>query len=172
MQSRRPFLFRIDSSTLWVRLAAAVPLALFIAAILAACGGPEDPEAGSSEPAAQPQAIVVQPLLDDNGIPSATNPAARPADPGISVANGRYATAAQAELLMEALGADAVEVTVPCCVTEVDRIGLLSMWIDEVASSLPESTAVLVRGSDVRLAALAANRIASGGLPNVWLVTQ
>lgn len=185
MQSKRGFLFGPSSSSrslsrlvsngqvssaLWVRLAAAVPLALVVAAILAACGGtPVASESAASSGAGQ--ARVIQPLFDDDGNPAATDPAALPADPAL-LQNGHYATAAQARLLLDSTGARAVEIAVDCCGNEPDQIGLVSMWIDEVSSGLPASTPVLVRGSDLRLAALAANRIASGGLANVWLVTQ
>lgn len=172
MRTRGAFHFRVDSKTLF-RLAAVVPLALFAAAMLAACGGADsttgDADTGAATTA---RSEFVAPLFDDDGNSLPVVPAARPADSGVRMNNGRYATSAQARLLMEVRKADVLEIDVSCCGIEAVDFAVVSVWIDQLARSLPDSAPVFVRGSDLRLAALAANRIASGGLANTWLVTQ
>lgn len=149
-------------------LACAAAMALMV---LGACGGdPGDPgDAAAAPEAAAPR--VVAPLLDDDGSFAATAARAQPADAAAWTREGRYATEAQARQLAEALGASALQVEVECCGGDaVDRaVGMV--WGLQAADDLPASTPVLVRSADLRLAAAAANRLASGGLTHVWLVT-
>ena len=94
-----------------------------------------------------------------------------PADPGARTRAGRYASAAQARQLADALGADAIEIEVGCCGAEAVEQAVGISWGLQAARDLPSQTPVLVRGNDLRLAAAAANRLADGGLTHVWLVT-
>lgn len=172
--ARKGFLF--NPSKALVRLAVVVPLVVVVAGILAACNGDGSAagtDSADSEAPAVQFADFVHPLFDDDGNPLANDPRARqPSHPAEWVANGRYATPAQARFVMELMGSDAIEISVGCCGSEAVDFAVISAWVSQVASNLPHTTPVLVRGADLRLAAAAANRIASGGLANVWLVTQ
>lgn len=141
------------------------PLAL--AALIAACGGGEDSQVVSTD--REPPTAT---LLDDEGQAMAPASAAEPADAGARTRQGRYATAAQAADLERALGDRLLRVQVECCGADgLERsIGLAHGL--QAAHDLPDSTPVLVQGADLRLAAVAANRMAEAGHANVWLVTR
>jgi hypothetical protein len=156
---------------------ATVAAALWVLA-LAACGGDSAPtEAAAAAATANADmtsvqsARVVPPLLDDEGRPAAGDPRAKPVDAAAWTHSGQYASADQAAMLAAALGEEALQVEVECCSAEaIDRaVGIT--WGLQASHGLPQSTLVLVRGADLRLAAAAANRLAAGGLTHVFLVT-
>jgi hypothetical protein len=145
---------------------------------LTACGGADDggPTTAANTGIAAAErtellgpASVVAPLLDNDGTVAAG--AAEPADAGARTRAGRYASAAQARQLAEALGPDAIEIEVGCCSADAVEQAVGITWGLQAARDLPPQTPVLVRGQDLRLAAAAANRLADGGLTHVWLVT-
>jgi len=149
-------------------------LAVGILMVAAACGGGGAPlgDASSREAkAALAAAPVIAPLIDDDGSLAATDPRAVPADAAAWTRSGLYATSAQARQLAHALGARAIELRVDCCgIGAVDQAAGIA-WGLQAAHDLPADTPVLVSGADLRLAAATANRLASGGLTHVWLVT-
>jgi hypothetical protein len=147
------------------------PLLFGLVASLAACGGGDDSDESASQATVQ-TAGIVSPLVENEGFPSVSDPRAWPEDPAARSDSGRYATAAQARMLSEALGEDILDIEVDCCGAQAvdNAVGLA--WGLQAARDLPNDTPVLVRGADLRMAAAAANRLASGGLTHVWLVAQ
>lgn len=149
-------------------------LAAGILMVATACGGGDDApiaEARASRAEVAATARVIAPLIHDDGSLAAGDPRAVPADAAAWTRSGRYATQAQAQQLAHALGDGALQVRVDCCgIDAVDQAtGIVSGL--QAAHDLPADTPVLVSGTDLRLAAAAANRLASGGLTHVWLVT-
>jgi hypothetical protein len=156
------------------------------AGLLAACGGA--PDAGDARPVqaraqaplheqaqvqvqaqAQAQAIV-PPLMADDGSLYASQPQAVPADAGAWTRQARYATTAQAEQLERSLGDAALAVEVGCCGVDAVERAVGTVWGLQAARDLPMDAPVLLRGSNLRLVAAAANRVADGGMSRVWLV--
>lgn len=120
--------------------------------------------------AAQAAAMPTPALIADDGSVMPSDPRARPADAAAWTRSSRYATARQAQQLIDALGDRVLQVQVECCGIEgVDQAVGIAWGLQ--ASGLAEDTPVLVRGVDLRLAAAAANRLSSGGMTHVWLVT-
>jgi hypothetical protein len=145
----------------------ALSMGLLLTAV--ACGGTgsADPERATVVDAAP----VIAPLIDDDGTPAASDPRAMPADAAAWNRSGLYATAAQAQLLVDALGDNVLQIRVECCgIDAVDQATGIA-WGLQAAHTLPADTPVLVSGLDLRLAAATANRLASGGLTHLWLVT-
>ncbi len=147
-------------------------------ASLAACGGGDATTAAAGAEDAGRASIetvgtgaVITPLLDDEGNITAVDANAAPDDPAARTRSGYYASPAQARQLADALGADAIEINVPCCSPENVDTAVGVVWGLQAAHNLPSETPVLVRGSDLRLAAAVANRLDEGGLTHVWLVT-
>lgn len=155
-----------------VALAASVA-ALALAAGLSGCGGVVDAPQEAALPRAEtPAAAVVAPLFDDDGAPAFGDARGRPLDAAAWTRDGRYASAAQARQLAQALGDDGLlDVEVGCCGIEAVDQAVGIAWGLQAAHDLPSRTPVLVRGADLRLAAAAANRLSNGGLSMVWLVT-
>lgn len=109
--------------------------------------------------------------VGEEGQAYASAPGAEPADAGARTRRGRYVTAAQAAQLERSFGDAAIAIEVGCCSpVEVD-IALGIVWGLQAARDLPADTPVLVRGSDLRLAATTVNRLGEGGMSRVWLVT-
>lgn len=149
-------------------------LAVTVATLLAACGGGDESHVNPGTARGIDlvgSATVIAPLLADDGSVMPSDPGAEPADAAARTEARHYATVRQAQMLADAVGDKVFQVEVECCGIEaVDRaVGI--MWGLQASESLPAHTAVLVRGADLRLAALAANRLASGGMTHVWLVT-
>lgn len=144
-------------------------------AILAACGGADDAGAPAVRPAVAsdepPTAIVFTgTLLSDDGSVMPSEPAAEPTDPGARTRAGRYATAAQAAQLTQALQHRLVPVWVGCCSTlAVDEAVLIARGV-QAAAHLPSDAPFLVQGPDARLNAATAERLAEGGATRVWVV--
>ena len=146
-------------------------LALVLAGGLAACGGGGESDANTMAVSTdrEPPAST---LLDDDGNAMPTDPAAVPADAGVRVQKGRYATANQAALLERALGHAVLVVDVGCCGAEaVEQFVGIAQGLQAVRN-LPSSAPVLVRGADLQLAAAVVDRLTAAGHANVWLVTQ
>jgi hypothetical protein len=144
-------------------------LGVCLGACLGACGGGDN--AADTE-AADGGAGVVSTLLADDGGSMPSAPDTVPADPAARTKAARYASSQQAEQLEHALGEGVLRVTVECCgVDRVDQaIGIAQGM--QAAGDLPNSTPVLVRAADLRLGAVAANRLADAGYGQVWLVTR
>lgn len=143
--------------------------------VVTGCGGSGDGQDAETDIASQRMLLassaMTPPLLDDEGNASASEPNARPSDAAAQTATGQYATRAQAEMLLAARDNGVLNVEVECCTTRsIDHAVALAQRA-QAAKGLPASTLVLVSGSDLRLAAAAANRLAAGGLTHVWLVT-
>jgi hypothetical protein len=137
--------------------------------IASACGGADSTDHRRGEAAVATP--VIAPLINDDGSVSPSDPRAVPADAAAWHRSGLYATAAQARQLVDALGDDVLQIRVECCgIDAVDQATGMA-WGLQAAHSLPPDTPVLVSGLDLRLAAATANRLASGGLTHVWLVT-
>jgi hypothetical protein len=135
----------------------------------AACGGTDSADAEPTTASKRP-ASITSPLIHDDGSPALSDPRAVPADAAAWNRNGLYATAEQAQQLVDALGDDVLQIRVECCgIDAVDQAAGIA-WGLQAAYSLPPDTPVLVSGLDLRLAAATANRLASGGLTHVWLV--
>ena len=156
--------------------AATAVAATVAAGLLAACGGGGDDGRQVGADATQQTgllgaATVVAPLLADDGSVMPSDPRAEPADAAAWTEARRYATVQQAQMLTGFLGDGVLQVEVECCGIEaVDRaVGIV--WGLQASYSLPGQTPVLVSGADLRLAAAAANRLTSGGMTHVWLVT-
>jgi hypothetical protein len=148
-------------------------VAAIVLMALGACGGavgdfaaPELATPSSAPASAKTQAATpFTPLrFDDDGNYVA-------ADPSASSLEAHHPDEAQASQLAQALGVQALEIDVECCDSEaIDRaVGLV--WGLQAAQDLPPGTPVLLRSADLRMAAAAANRLANGGLINVWVVT-
>lgn len=157
-----------DTRAALLRRCASAPW-IAVATTIAACGGADT---GATTPEAEPQAAaIVSPLINDDGSLHIGDPRARPLDAGAWTTGGRYATGAQARMLSDALRDDLLQVDVECCSAQSVELAVGIAWGMQAARNLPNDTPVLVRGADLRLAAAAANRLASGGLSHVWLVT-
>jgi len=146
-------------------------IALFaaLATSLAACGGGADAGGETAAPASSAQ--VVAPLVDDEG--QAQPVAFRPADAAAWTRNGRYASHAQADQLVAALGDDLVDVDVGCCGEDAAQRALGMVWALQAAHDTPAARMrVIVRGENLRLAAAVVNRLLDGGLRDVWLVAS
>lgn len=142
-------------------------LSLALAAALAACGGGQGSDTASTDREPPTSALV-----DDDGQPMPSVATALPADPGVRTRQGRYASARQAADYERALGDGVLRVDVGCCgAVAVEQAVDLAHGM-QAAQDLPDSAPVLVRGSDLRLAALAADRMAAAGHGTVWLVTR
>lgn len=162
----------------WARRLVAVLATL---AGLTACGGRDaDREAAGVSADAEVSMVasapigarsVIAPLLHDDGTAAAVDPAAQPTDAGARTRSGLYASVAQARQLADTLGAHVLQIEVGCCGAEAVEQAVGIVWGLQAAHDLPARTPVLVRGTDLRLAAAAANRLAEGGLTHVWLVT-
>jgi hypothetical protein len=159
-----------------IRLAACrlhLPAALAcLTALMAACGGAIDAD---GKPAATRQAAapsVITPLLDDEGRPSPTDPAATPSDPGAQTLARRYATAAQASQLEAALQNGVISVTVDSSpdASRAMELATLTVYGLQAAHNLDQQVPVLVRGTDLRLAAATVNRLGAEGYARVFLV--
>ncbi len=165
---------RQQRTTFLTWTAATAVAATAAAGLLGACGGGDGRVVGA-DPTQRTgligAATVVAPLLADDGSVMPSDPRAEPADAAAWTEASHYATVRQARMLTGALGDGVFQVEVECCGIEaVDRaVGI--MWGLQASYSLPGNTPVLVRGADLRLAAAAANRLASGGMTHVWLVT-
>jgi hypothetical protein len=151
--------------TSFLALPAQCALSMTLLLAAAACGGADT--AGTEQAAASVATPVITPLIQDDG-------SLTPSDIQAAAAwsrSGLYATAAQALQLVDALGEGVLQIRVECCgVDAVDQASGMA-WGLQAAHSLPPDTPVLVSGLDLRLAAATANRLASGGLTHVWLVT-
>ena len=139
------------------RLGAAIVLAIGIG--VAACGG-----GGSDEASLQPAAAST--LLDDDGLPMPSDPAAVPPG-GDPRAWPRHATAAQAKELRRALGPAATVIEVACCGDAVIDAAIAGAVQNGDAPPL----AVLLEGVDRAAAMEAATRLHASGLERVWVVS-
>ncbi len=155
------------SSLLFLPVPCALAMALLMAA--SACGGADTTGAARTEAASATP--IVAPLMQDDGSASASDPRAVPADAAAWNRSGLYATAAQARQLADALGDGVLQIRVECCGIDAVEQATGIAWGLQAAHSLSADTPVLVSGLDLRLAAATANRLASGGLTHVWLVT-
>lgn len=150
---------------------ATVLMCLAGAAALGACGG------GAATPATGAVLSTATfasqpPLIDDEGNTMPNAAGTEPADPGARTRSGRYASAAQARHLLEALGTDAIRAEVDCCDASAadEAEGVVAAL--RAAHSLGPDAPVLVVGQDLRLAAAVANRLGDTGHTRVWLVTR
>jgi hypothetical protein len=148
----------------WQRRVAACAFSL----ALAGCGGGGDEPPTDSERDGGPIAT----LLADDGSAMPNHPRAVPADAAAWTRSGRYADARQAEQLEHALGEATLRVDVACCgeAAVEQAIGIALAW--QAAQHLPDSTPVIVRATDLRSGANAADRMTAAGYGNVWLVTR
>jgi hypothetical protein len=133
---------------------------------LAGCGGGLD---ASGEPAV---ARGIAPLLDHEGGVMPSDPQAVPADPAARTRRQQYATVAQAEMLMHALPGDVIALQVDCCGDDATHLAVLTAYGLQAAQDLTDSAPVLVHGSDLRQAAIVADRLAEKGMTRVFLVTR
>ncbi len=136
---------------------------------IVACGGGDN--AAESE-RGNTGAESFSTLLADDGISMPSMPDTVPADAAARTQSGRYASSRQAEQLERALGDGVIRVNVECCGVEgVDQAIAIAYGV-QAAADLPSSAPILVRAADLRLGALATNRLTDAGYGNVWLVTR
>lgn len=141
------------------------------AAALSACGGGSTETVAAASPSSA--AVTVEaPLLEDTGHMAATLPSAQPADAGARTRSTGYATPSQAAALEAALGSDVLSTEVGCCGADAADVAVLTVYGNQAAGDLPNSTPVLVRGADQRLAATVAQRLSDNGFSRVWLVVR
>lgn len=148
---------------------------LALAVLLTACGGVAEPEARAQALAVpHTAAAVVAPLRDDEGRVLLTDSAAVPADPGARTRSERYATAAQAAQLEAAMGNLAIPITVDPGADAAGAVEVATGIVQgmQAAHDLGSDAPVLVRGSDLRLAATLANRLEEVGFSQVFLVSR
>ncbi|RTL43020.1 MAG: hypothetical protein EKK53_10905 [Burkholderiales bacterium] len=139
---------------------------------LAGCGGGQ--EAGAEAAPLVGALQVVSPLLDDEGGLYPTPDALLPADPSARTRRASYAHPAQADQLRQALGERVAVVEagdgepgwhgVAAAVRQVQG--------HHEAHQLGPEAPVLVRGGDLRLAAVVADELVAAGLTRVFLVTR
>ena len=110
---------------------------------------------------------IVTPLLDDVGQVMPSDPQAIPADVSARTRAGRYATSAQARVLRSALGGGVRIVEVGCCGEDAVEHAVTEAFAERATAG-----AVLVAGSDMRLAAATVERFNDLGLERVWLVSR
>jgi hypothetical protein len=148
-------------------------LPLLAGIAMAACNDSEDRD-NETPPAraAAPAAETATALLDDNGLPMPADPRAVPSDAAARTRAGRYASAAQAELLQRALADAVIRVDIECCGIQAAEQALGIAYGMQAAHDLPDSAPVLVRAADLRLGAAIANRLSDAGYSQVWLVTR
>ena len=146
-----------------------------IVACMSACGGGT---AGDSEGIGGDTKPVLSgsdsfsTLLADDGSVMPSAPDTVPADHAARTKAGRYASAQQAEQLERALGDGVIRVNVECCGLEgLDQAIGIAYGV-QAAGDLPASAPVLVRSADLRIGAVAVDRLAEAGYGNVWLVTR
>ena len=132
---------------------------------LGACGPGQYEDSELLAEAATAQ--VATPLLDDVGQVMPSDPQALPVDVSARTRAGRYATSAQARFLRSALGGDVRTVEVGCCGEDA-----LERAVAQAFAERATPGAVLVSGSDMRLAAAAVERLNDLGLERVWLVSR
>jgi len=151
----------------------AVAAALAALLMIAACssGVDEAPAAGSPQAAAAP--ATAWPLLDDDGQVMPSDPAAELADPGARTRAGRYATSAQADQMETALAGGVISTRVDSTADGAGAVDLavLAAYGMQAAYNLDQHAPVLVRGADLRLASVVANRLHENGYTRVFMVT-
>ena len=146
------------------RIAAA---AVLLCTLLAACGGGDGDDSELRAERQTPGSAST--LLDDDGLSMPSDPRAIPSDAAARTRAGRYATPSQSDDLQRALGHDLSVVEVGCCgSTSVDEA--IARALAARPSASPPA-AVLVRGPDLRLAAVVADRLDALGFDRVWLVS-
>ncbi|HOB66797.1 hypothetical protein [Ottowia sp.] len=132
-----------------------------------ACGGGD---AESAPPLARGDLTIAATLLDNEGEPMLPSRDAIPTDAAAQPRLGLYATPEQADMLRSAGGQDITDVNVECCGREAIDRALRTVWSRQAPDGLPGGKPVLVRGTDLRLAATVVNELAAGGLTRVFLV--
>ncbi len=99
------------------------------------------------------------------------NPAAEPHEAEAHTLAGRYLRSAEADALAARRRGAVVWVVVPCCGPEHRETAILSAFGMQAAQNLPDDVPFLVGGTNLREAAVVADRLTRGGLPRVVLVT-
>lgn len=147
-----------------LRIAAA---AFLFSTLLAACGGGDGDDAELRAERQTPGSAST--LLDDEGLSMPSDPRAIPSDSAARTRAGRYATRSQSDDLQRALGHDLSVVEVGCCGSAAIDEAVVRALAARPSASPP--AAVLIRGTDLRLAAVVADRLDARGLDRVWLVS-
>ena len=150
---------------------------LATALLMAACSDGSldlDDSAEAGRARALAVAPPTAPLLDDQGHLYPASPQALPADTGARTRGGLYATPAQAAQLEDALGVMAIPVNVEPGSDAAAAVDLATLVVFglQAAHDLPPDAPVLVRSSDLRLAAATVNRLAENGYTRVFLVNH
>jgi hypothetical protein len=109
-------------------------------------------------------------LLDDEGQPMPTDPAAWPTDPAQRAQWARHASAAQAAALQAARPGAVLEVVVRIESEGEGEGPAAPDAVVETGLALTKDVPVLVRGGDALRVAMAADRIAALGYTQVWAV--
>jgi len=145
---------------------------LLLAVLLPACGGDGDSFVVEAAPRATAATHAPRPLLAADGSVLSAEPQAVPVDRAARTRRQHYASEAQALALENTLRGDVVQVLVGCCGAEAADMAVLTAYGVQAAMNLPDSAPFFVRGSDQRLAASVADRLAEAGMPRVFLVTR
>jgi hypothetical protein len=148
----------------------------FASACISACsGGGDAPGAEGSGIEARAEVGVMESfstLLADDGSIMPSAPDTVPADAAARTRAGRYASSHQAAELERALGDGVIRVNVECCGPErVDEAVGIAYGV-QAAADLAYSAPVLVHAADLRLGAVAVNRLSDAGYSSIWLVTR
>lgn len=148
-------------------------LATALAVGVVACGGLEEDAAVAARDAqAALSAVPPSGLIDDHGGVRPSLPEAVPADPGARTRAGRYALLEQAKALDFERRGDVVWLDVACCgLDAADTYVGIAQGL-RAAADVSSDAPVLVKGSDLRLAAFVANRLEEQGERRVFLVTR
>lgn len=113
-----------------------------------------------------------RPLLDKAGAPLVSEPRSVPAAPEQRTRSGLYATEAQARAYEQAMPGKVISVSLGCCGQQGMEEAMLAAWYQYVVYDAPSDIPVLVRGTDLRLAANLADRLTDKGFAPVFLVTM
>lgn len=150
---------------------------LAIALLMAACSdGSFDIDEGAEPGRARPLAVITAtaPLLDDHGHLRPSVPQALPADTGARTRSGHYATPSQAAQMEDALGVMVIPVNVEPGPDAAGAVELATQIVFGLQSAhdLRADAPILVRSSDLRLAATTVNRLEELGFTRVLLVNH
>jgi hypothetical protein len=154
---------------------AATLVAAALAANVVACGGLDEDTRltlATQQPQAAARTAPLPSLIADDGTLPTSLAEAVPADLGARTRSGRYALHAQATALDFERRGDVVWVDAGCCAFDAADTAVGIVHGLRAAADVSPDAPVLVKGTDLRLAAFVANRLEEEGERRVFLVTR